>query len=125
MVERGERMGLAAAELRDQREDRCGVRGLAIEPAQHHSNVFSESACEAGTREELDRIAIVFGRFARDHLLKRDRKLIRIERAAGADLRAGLNDFVPRFHASKANPMAYISSLLELGQSHCPGWRWS
>ena len=98
MVERGERMRLAAPKLRDERKNRRGIRSLAIEAAQYHSDVLSESAREASSREEIYWVGVVFRRLATHDLFESDREFIRIEGAAGADLRARLDDFIPRLH---------------------------
>ncbi len=79
MVERGERVGLAAAELRDQRQHRRSVSRLPRQAPQHHPGVLFERPGEAGPRKELLRPGVVIGRGAADHLLERNGELIGAE----------------------------------------------
>ena len=89
MVERRQRVRLAAAELGDEREDGRGVLSLARQSLEHHSAVLSQGSGEIGAREELCRIAVVFGGTARDNLLQRDRKFVGIEGTSLAHFLAG------------------------------------
>ena len=98
VVERRERVGLAAAELGDERQHRRGVVGLAREPSQHHPRVLAQRPREASAREELRRIAVVLRRRAGDDLLQRDGELVGVERAAFADFLARGGDLVPGLH---------------------------
>ena len=65
-------MGLAAAELRDQRHDRCRIVSSPCQSAQHHAHVFAQGAGEAGAGEEFRRVAVVVGSLVRGYLLKGD-----------------------------------------------------
>ena len=85
-------------ELRDQREHRRRVPGPAGESPEHHAGVLLQRAREAGTGEELRRVAIVLRRGSGHHLLQGNRELVRAERAALSDLPAKRDDFVPRVH---------------------------
>ena len=98
VVQRGERVRLAAAELGDEREHRRRVVGSPGEPAQHHARVLAQRPREAGAREELRRVAIVLRRRPGHDLLEGDGELVRVERAAFADFLARRGDLVPGFH---------------------------
>ena len=98
MIERGQGVGLSSAELRDEGEHRGGVLRPAGKAPKHHAHVVLEGAGEAGTREELRRVAIVQGRRPGDHLLERNRELVRAERAAFSYLLPEGDDLVPRLH---------------------------
>src|SRR3970040_896639 len=86
VVERGEGVRLAAAELGDEREHRRRVVGSSGEPAQHHARVLAQGPRKRGPREELRRVAIVFRRRPGHDLLEGDGELVRVERAAFANL---------------------------------------
>ena len=95
VIERSQRVRLAAAELRDEREHRRRVLGLAREPAQDHPGMFAQRPREAGAREELGRIAIVLRRGPGHDLLEGDGELVRVERPAFTDFLARRGDLVP------------------------------
>ena len=95
VVQRRERVRLAAAELGDEGEHRRRVRRLPRQPPQHHARVFAERPREAGAGEELGRIAVVLRRRAGHHLLQGDGELVRAERPPFAHLLAQRDDFVP------------------------------
>ena len=89
MVESGQGVGLAAAELGDQRHDRRGILGSPRQSAQDHAHVLAQGAGEAGAGKELRRVAVVVRTFVRSHLLQRDGKFVGIEGAPFADFGAG------------------------------------
>jgi hypothetical protein len=72
-------MGLAATELRDQREYWSAVFGLAGQSPQHHAGMLAKRAREARTREELHRVAVVFRGRAPYDLFQRDGELVGIK----------------------------------------------
>src|SRR5262245_55626696 len=92
-------MGLPPAELRDEREDRSCVLGLAREPAHHHPGVLAQRSREARAREEQRRVTVVLGRSPGHDLLERNGELVRVERAALAYFFARSRDLVPGLHA--------------------------
>ena len=92
-------MRLAAAELGDEREDRCCVLGLAGKTPEDHAGVFFQGAGEAGAREELRWVAVIYGGGLGDDLLKGDGELVRAKRAAFAHFLAERYDFIPRSRA--------------------------
>ena len=98
VVEGGESVRLAAAELRDQREHRRRVPGSAGESPEHHAGVLLQRAREARTGEELRRVAIVFGCVSGHHLFQGNRELVRAERAALSHLPAKRDRPVPGIH---------------------------
>ena len=100
VVERGEGVRLAAAELSDEGEDRRRVLGPAGQPPEHHAGMLLQCTREAGPRKELSRVAIVLGSRIRDDLLQGDRELVRAERAAFPHLLAQRHGPVPGFHHS-------------------------
>ena len=79
VVERGERVGLAAAELGDQGENRRRVLSPAGEAPEHHADVLLQGAREAGAGEELRRVAVVLGRGPGNDLLEGDREFVGAE----------------------------------------------
>ena len=98
MVERRERMRLAAAELRDQRQHRRRVRRPPGQPPQHHPGMLGQRPREAGAGEELRRVAVVVRRSPRHHLLERNGELVRAERPPLAHFRPGGDYLVPGVH---------------------------
>jgi len=89
MVERGERVRLATAELRDERKHRRGVRGLAIQAAQHHAAVVNERIGKVIPSEKLFRLYVIGRRGARCYLLQVNGKLTGIERPTVAKFLTG------------------------------------
>jgi len=69
----------AAAELRDQHQDRRSILRFAIQSPHDDADVLAKSACPAGAREKLLWIAIIERRRSRDNTLQRDREFIRIK----------------------------------------------
>ena len=102
VVQRGEGMRLAAAELGDEGEDRRGIPAPAGQPPQHHPGVLPQRAREAGAGEELRRIAVVLRRRAGDHLLQRDGEFVRAERTPLPHFLAQRNDPIPRFQSHRS-----------------------
>ena len=98
VVEGGQRVRLAAAELGDQRQDRRSVVGLARQPAQNHAGVVAQCPCEAVAGEEVIRVSIVLRRRTGHDLLQCDGELVRVEGTALPDLLAWRRDLVPRLH---------------------------
>ena len=88
VVERGERVRLAAAELGDERQHRRGVVGPARQPAQHHPGVLAQRPREAGAGEELVGLPVVLRGRPGDDLFQVDGELVRVERPAFADFLA-------------------------------------
>ena len=80
MIQGREGVGLPAAELGYQRQDRRGVLRLTREAPQGHAGVLRQRAREAGAREELRRIAVIRRSSPGDHLLQGDGEFVRAER---------------------------------------------
>src|SRR6516162_9506244 len=99
VVEGGKRMRLAAAELRDQRQDRCSIGGLARQAAEHHADMVFQRPRKASARKELFGPAVILGRRSGDDLLERDGKFVRAKGAPLANLAARNRNFIPRFHS--------------------------
>ena len=118
VVQRRERVRLAAAELGDEGEHRRRVRRLPSQPPQHHAGVFAERPREAGAGEELGRIAIVLRRRSRHHLLQRDGELVRAERPPLAHLLAQGDDFVPGVYGVASLGIA-LAILAQATDSAC------
>ena len=95
VIQRGQRMGLTAAELRHQRHHGRGVRRLPRQTSQYHSGLLPQRARKADAGEERLGIAVVGGRRAADNLLQGNCELVRVERTAFADLIARERDLVP------------------------------
>lgn len=57
-----------------------------------------ERAREAGAREKLLRVAIIFRRVSRDDLFQSDGEFVRIERAAFSNFLSRRCNFVPGIH---------------------------
>jgi len=95
MVERGQRMSLAAAKLHHQRKHRRRVLLHAAQPLNYHSRVFFQRSRENVPGKEFLGNAVVVGPFVRDHLLQVNRELIRIERPPLPHLVARHRDLVP------------------------------
>jgi hypothetical protein len=109
VVERRQRVRLAAAELGDERQDRRGVVRAPRQAAEDHPRMLAKGTGQARAREELHRGPIVLGRRTRDDLLQRDRELIGVERAALANLTAQRGDSVPGLHApTPSSPLGLL-----------------
>ena len=96
VVQSGQGVGLAPAELGHQAEHRRGVRRAAVEAAQHHAEVLLQGAGEHRPGEELRRIPIVLRRLPGDDLFQRDGELVRAERPAPPHFQSWRDDLVPR-----------------------------
>src|SRR5882672_4247425 len=90
VIESRQSMGLATAEVGDQREDRCRVFSLAGQPPQHHACVLTQGTGKARAREELRRIPVILRCRASYDLLQSDGELIGVERPT-------LTDLLPRY----------------------------
>jgi hypothetical protein len=112
VVEGGEGVGLAAAELGDKGQHRGGVLRPARQPPQHHAQVLAQGPGEAGAAEELGRVAVVLRGGAGHHLLQVDGELVRVEGPAFADFLTGADHFVPRFHEIGPTRIGCVPSLL-------------
>ena len=98
VVEGGQGMRLAAAELGNQGQHRGRVLGPSGQASQHHAGMIRQGPGEAGAREELRRVPVVRRRSPGHHLFQRNGELVRAERPAFADLLAGSDDLVPGVH---------------------------
>ena len=114
VIQRGQRVRLAAAELGHQRHHRRRVRRLPRQSPQYHPCVLAQRAREAGAGEERFGIAVIGRCRAPDHLLQGDSELVRVERAAFADLLARLRDSVPRIKRHRRlSPHVVVSRSAE------------
>ena len=100
VVERGEGVRLAAAELGDEGKDRRRVLSLAGQPPEDHAGMLLQRAREAGAGEELRRVAVVLRSGVRDHLLQGNGELVRTERASFPHFLAQGHYPVPGVHQS-------------------------
>ena len=98
VVERGEGVRLAAAELGDERHHRRRIGRFSRQPPQHHARVFAQGPGEARAGEELHRVAVILRRLSAHHLLQVDGELVGVEGASFADLLARGGDLVPGLH---------------------------
>ena len=96
--ERGQRVGLAAAELGDEGQHRRRAIGLAGEAAQHGADLLAHRGGEIGAGEELVGVAIVGWRGAGDHLFQRDGEFVRVEGPAFTHLATRGGGAVPGVH---------------------------
>ena len=76
----------------------CGL-SLARQPLEHHARVLAQGSGKVGAREELRRVAVVFGSTTRNNLLQGNRKLVGIEGTSLAYLLAWQSDLVPGIHS--------------------------
>ena len=95
VIERAERMRLAAAELRHQRHHRRGVGRPARQPPQHHAAMLAQCARKAGARKELHRVTVILRRRSLHHLRQINGELVGVERTPLAHLGAGGYGFIP------------------------------
>src|SRR5439155_15705981 len=123
VIESGQRVGLAAAELSDERQNRRGVLRLSGESSQNHTGVFAERPREAGAGEELTRISVILRRGPGHDLLEGDGELVRVERAALPDLLAWRRYLVPGLHADPPTVSAYVRTAGLLAVSAARGLR--
>ena len=95
VVEGGEGVGLAAAELGDQGQDRSGIFSAGGKSPQDHAGVVLQRPRETGAGKELGRIAVVLWRGPGEHLLEGDGELVRAEGAPFAHFFAKGYGFIP------------------------------
>ena len=105
MVEGGERVGLAAAELRRHVEIGARLHRLAGQPAHHLRRKLEEATGEIGAVEEPGRVEVI-GRHAPPllaNMVEVDRKLGRIERPVFAEILAGGDNLIPGLWCSSGH----------------------
>ena len=116
VVQRRQRMRLAAPELRHQRQRRRRIRRLPRQPPQRHPAVLGQRPGKTGARKKLPRIGIVRRRRSPHHLLQCNGKLIRAERTPFPHFLARRYHTIPGFHR--------VSSLITMRQPKLPtGYR--
>lgn len=101
VVERRQRMGLAAAELRDEGQHRGGVLRVTGQASEDHTQVLAQGTREAGAAEEGAGKPVVFRSISRvsgHYLLQVNGELVGVERAPLANFLPGLSDLVPGLH---------------------------
>ena len=79
MVEGGQGVGLATAELGQQGEHRGGAGGLPNKAAEHLTAVVGKGLAEIGAGEEFGRVPVIFRGGACDNLLQVDGKLAGVQ----------------------------------------------
>src|SRR4030042_5290774 len=91
-------MGLTTTELGDQCKNRSRVFSFTGQSAKNHTNMFIKGPREAGSREEELGLTVVFRSSASHHLLKSNRKFIRVERPTLSNFLSRHRYLIPWFH---------------------------
>ncbi|GBC78035.1 hypothetical protein HRbin08_01521 [bacterium HR08] len=109
VIQQGEEVGLAAAELGDEVDARRGAHRLPGQAPEHPHRQFPIRLREVSAGEEAHWVSVILGRPAVHHLIQVDGELRRVQRDALAQVLPGDGHLMPRFQVRHVFPPPFTT----------------